>query len=1139
MFKHLSCIALAALFTVPALAGDGTWTNVLTGAWSDALNWRDGIVAEGLDSTASFTEVDLTNSLIVRLDTPVTIGSLVFADANLATPNWWDLMNNGVEANTLSVTNVFVNPITGRGAAIYAVLAGDTPLTKDGQGTLVLVNTNTYSGATTVRAGALEIGNGGGFARLGSGPVTVAAGATLRYNVGVGVAVAPPTGANLSGDGHLTATAGRVELNGDTMIGGALSYTQNSVAGLYNGIDINTNTTLTASSITLSGDIGQHNTALWDLALDTSATGGPISLNVSLGRNGIWYPFRSFSANAGTGTITFTGSRIGTANAGFRQVPTLLSGKVNIPVNVWGDTTVTLNAVTNSTVSGALSGPMTLVKKGPGTLTLSGSSTHTGQTIIEEGTVDVRQPITAQAARWFDASALGLANGAAVTQWQDQSPNQAHATVPSGNAAPTYIADAGTGTGLGALDFRRNSGAANSSAFKFTRDTAIRSVLSVFKGSSFLLTDTAGTYHFHRPTDDNPATPIWHSTWTAAPILTGQTYINGTLTNGLTAAMPTHLHNGYNLVEVITTNGSVTADSFNKDRNNIHAGDQSHAETLIYDTVLTEAQRLEAEAYLMRKWFGLGEGAGEVLSPSSEVVLRKGATLDLSRIQRQTLGALTSIGQGGNAVRLGDTRLTVANTGFSVFDGAITGAQGSFVKRGSGTLVLAGACTYGGATVVSGGVLRVGAVASPTNPVPGAARWFDASALALNHGAPVTLWNDLSGNSAHAANSTGTRVPDYVTNAVNGLGAVHFNRPGGNDSGSYLRFTRDSNIRTVFSVFKGASFLLTDDNAYHFHRPDNTNPASPLWNPDASPDIRNGQTYVNGAPVNGTTFPMPTAANNGFNLVSLVTTGNVQANTFNKDRIYHCGDQHHGELILYDRVLTDTERAAVEQYLLAKWFGYGFNGTLPPQTPVITGGDGTLDLTQLETVALGSLASVDGQRSRVVLSAATALTVGGNGTSTTFEGSVVGGGSVVKTGAGTLTLAGTNACACALTVEAGTLALAAAVTAPALTLTLDGGTLAVADTAETAIGTLTLASSSALNLGDGSGALAFADSRALTWNGTLTLDGTLGAQSVRFGNSRDALTRSQLDRIQQGNKRFALNADGYLYPIMGTLIKIR
>jgi hypothetical protein len=120
-------------------------------------------------------------------------------------------------------------------------------------------------------------------------------------------------------------------------------------------------------------------------------------------------------------------------------------------------------------------------------------------------------------------------------------------------------------------------------------------------------------------------------------------------------------------------------------------------------------------------------------------------------------------------------------------------------------------------------------------PVPGMARWFDAAALKFANGALVTRWEDLSGNDADAVRLAGDNAPPtFVADAGTGTrtGAVHFgpgNGPNPALNSQALVFRTDTKIRTVFSVFKGASFLLTDYGAIHFHRPDDTNAASPLW----------------------------------------------------------------------------------------------------------------------------------------------------------------------------------------------------------------------------------------------------------------------------------------------------------------------
>ena len=229
-------------------------------------------------------------------------------------------------------------------------------------------------------------------------------------------------------------------------------------------------------------------------------------------------------------------------------------------------------------------------------------------------------------------------------------------------------------------------------------------------------------------------------------------------------------------------------------------------------------------------------------------------------------------------------------------------------------------------------------IAQAAPPVADFARWFDASGLSLADGAAVTQWNDGSANGANATVPGGNATPVFVANSgtESGFGAIHFPGNGGAGSSAALAFSRDSSIRTIFSVFKGSSFLLTDASNYDFHRPSDGTPSDPLWAGYASGNIRGGSTYVNGALVDGTTFSMPTNLHNGFNLVEVITSGNVAADSFNKDRVYHAGDQYQAEVIIYDRALSGAERIQVEDYLMNKWFAV----PILPQAMILDFGPG-------------------------------------------------------------------------------------------------------------------------------------------------------------------------------------------------------
>ena len=220
-------------------------------------------------------------------------------------------------------------------------------------------------------------------------------------------------------------------------------------------------------------------------------------------------------------------------------------------------------------------------------------------------------------------------------------------------------------------------------------------------------------------------------------------------------------------------------------------------------------------------------------------------------------------------------------------------------------------------------------IANAQGPVAdGLVFWLDASRpsdLELS-GDNVTRWNDRSGNGYYAEQTDSALQPTYVSGALNGKGIVDF---GDSVYGSldqpWMQF-RDasganlniSNVRTVFWVAgmdAGSNgFLLGDDNNYHFHR----GTENQIWdgaNGWAHANIRNGSTYLNGVEVDGTATELPME----YSIISLVTTGNVETSTLTLDRTYRTGGIKLGELLIYDRPLTDEERVSVEAYLEMKW----------------------------------------------------------------------------------------------------------------------------------------------------------------------------------------------------------------------------
>jgi len=141
---------------------------------------------------------------------------------------------------------------------------------------------------------------------------------------------------------------------------------------------------------------------------------------------------------------------------------------------------------------------------------------------------------------------------------------------------------------------------------------------------------------------------------------------------------------------------------------------------------------------------------------------------------------------------------------------------------------------------------------------------------------------------------------------------------------------------------------------------------------------------------------------------------------------------------------------------------------------------------------------------------------------------------LIKSGAGTLELTGRQDYRGDCSVIGGGLRLGAddVFAGGTNALVLSGATLD-AGTARNTFDTLEVLTDSVIEAGSGSATLAFADSSAKTWTGTLTINGKLAATTLRFGTDAKGLTAAQLAAISNRDRPVTLDAQGYLRQIPG------
>jgi len=181
--------------------------------------------------------------------------------------------------------------------------------------------------------------------------------------------------------------------------------------------------------------------------------------------------------------------------------------------------------------------------------------------------------------------------------------------------------------------------------------------------------------------------------------------------------------------------------------------------------------------------------------------------------------------------------------------------------------------------------------------------------------------------------------PKFKGDALNGLSTLSFTT--GNETfvivnpqGKYVKISAS----TFFWVIKEnnidyAHFFLGSYATTPFHRgiseDDSFKPTGIYWDKRfAAPQVREGKTYLDGIPVDGVNDVFPVGE---YHIVSLVATGPVEFDQITQDgymKAPRSWNGEIGEIIAYNKILSDKERKSVEKYLQKKWFAEELKGEL-------------------------------------------------------------------------------------------------------------------------------------------------------------------------------------------------------------------
>jgi autotransporter-associated beta strand protein len=534
---------------------------------------------------------------------------------------------------------------------------GKVALIKTGAGTLVFTGNSTYTGATTISAGTLQLGDGtNGHDGSINSSASILNNATLAFNLfsnEVSYPAISGTGnVTKSGSGTLTMAAnniysGTTTINSGTLtLMGASGWALNgSRAG--NNVIVNSGATLT----TYYGHQFGFTGTLANITVNSggifNGSGGNFMGQLALNGNASVIGTDYLGLTGGLVSYTGSSSETGTVaqNLYLADVP---GNAVNVTVSVTGT-----NPAGDLMISGAISSPAgaSVTKAGSGTLTLSGSNTYGGTTFISGGTLKARAasaiPIVNAG---FESPAYGSGGWAYMTSGSDgvaggwTSVNSSYAGIAN-NGSP-WVMTAPQGTQVGYVQSSGMQGDLNQ-------------IITVgANGVYYLFFSAAGRPYY---TSSNLSVRIDGTTITE---LAASLIVPGTFN---TYSVPLNLTAGTHTLTFKATSVG---------------GDNATA----IDQVMIS-----------------GVTASSLPSTTAVNLTSAGAILDLGDVPF-VIGSLAGV--ASSSVLLNSPLTAGGDNTSTDFAGSISGTC-SLTKTGSGTMTLSGSNAYTGSTTINAGKLKV------------------------------------------------------------------------------------------------------------------------------------------------------------------------------------------------------------------------------------------------------------------------------------------------------------------------------------------------------------------------------------------------------------------------------------------------
>ncbi len=709
---------------------------------SGSLVFNNGAAPAQLNQTAT----SVGDVIIAPI---TTVGDLNISNAAVGSLIMNGLVASGATSGTQTVTvsgNVRMAGEIGDGIA-----GGKIGIVKDGEGTLTLVGNNSFSGGVTINAGTVDVGSANAFGATNN-VVQINAGATLANSSFIPVTLtnqytqlwtgdfsfAGPCDLNLgtgvvamTGTRNITVTAGTLEVAGIIAeSGGTAGITKLgtgslalSGANIFNG------------PVTVSGGmlIARNNGALGNNTAVSVAAGATLTLD-----GGVTIAGKTLSI-AGEGVATQQGALrgvngdnvwVGDINVNTSAITRVVAGSGTLTIN---GNMITSGTAANGlvfqgsgTVNGVISGDANITRSNndPGVWTFNGANTHTGNTLVSNGALQIGNALALQFSPLTVNSAV---NGLRFS--------------PGINAVSLLSL---TGT-VAAANFSLNDTAGAPVALTVGTNGLNSTYAGAINGTGTLVKVGAGTLTLSGASQFSGGVTINSGALTASDataVVAGATNVRNGLGTGLVS-----------MATGTTLNLRATGTSDSSQQRLVYGNDLAYSGPV---TITVDR--------------GGGTGSNKILVMGN-----------------LTLGAdpLTVTSANNYAVQFGNTTLTAnatVNSGTAtgnVILGNVTENGGAFslTKTGAGRMTIVGNAAHTGGTIVSAGVLQVG-LGGTTGSVAGNIA-NDANVTFLRSDS-TTYAGQISGTGGLTKSGTGTltltgaNTYSGITNVTNGTLLLDF-----------------------------------------------------------------------------------------------------------------------------------------------------------------------------------------------------------------------------------------------------------------------------------------------------------------------------------------------------------------------------